>query len=546
MPFDYKALCASWEWNIPRKFNIGVDCVDRHAANPETANFPALIFENAEGFSSVCTFHGVKTVTDKMANALLFSGIKQTDRIVIMLDNIPQFPFSFVAALKIGAIPIPASAMLTADEITHILNDSGAKAVVTSPELYGNIETARGKCPKLETVFITKGVFNASGEIPSRCVDFDELYINAPEDLKPADTLAEDIAYICYTSGTTGEPKGVAHAHRSVIGRDPAAVFWTGVNERPVVFHAGKLNWTYTLGAGCLDPWRHGCACVIYGGEYEPLKMFELIEKYKVNVFMTVPTVFRQMARAAGGKSPNNISTLTHCLSAGEHLSAELFAVWKNTLGVSLYEGLGMSEFSYYISNMRAMEIKPGSPGLPQPGRKCFLADPETCKPVPADTEGVLCSAPGDPGIMLGYWNRPDETRAMYSKKGDFVSGDYFTQDKDGYLWTLGRKDDMINSFGYRISPFEVETAIMKHGNISDCAVAGIDSGEGKIISTAFVVPQSSGAQELLKKDLQTFLSARLAPYKIPKEIVFTNSIPRTKNGKKKRGELRLKFGAPT
>ncbi len=538
MSFNYKKLCDSWKWNIPRKFNIGTDCADRNAANSLFADKPALIWENGEGLVKTHTFSDLKTVTNKIANVFLASEIGVKDRVLIILDNVPEFPFSFLAALKIGAVPIPASAMLTEDEIAYIARDSGAKAVVTSAKLYERIEGIRGKNSGLQTVFIT------GGNPPSLCADFDELVKKSPAELEPADTFANEMAYICYTSGTTGEPKGVVHAHRCLIGRDPAAIFWQGVKSRPTVFHAGKLNWTYTLGTGCLDPWRHGCTAVIYGGEYEPLKMFEIIAKHKVNVFMAVPSVYRQMRRAAAAGS-FDLPDLSRCLSAGEHLSAELFSEWRNDFGVCLYDGLGMSEFSYYISNMAGMEIKPGSPGKPQPGRRCRLVNPQTGKDCAVGESGVLVSSPNDPGIMLGYWNRQEETRKMFSEKGDFVSGDYFKSDDDGYLWTLGRNDDMINSFGYRISPFEIEAALSKHGLVSDCAAAGIDKGEGKTVTAVFVVAREGAGKsgESLKEELMDFLSQRLAKYKLPKEIHFTDSIPRTKNGKKKRGQLREEFG---
>ncbi len=540
-PFDYQSLCKSWKWCIPRNFNIGADCADKYAAHPEFRKQTALIWESGDGFVKNYTFSDVSRITNKIANSFLASNINRGDRIVVMLENVPEFPFSFLAALKIGAIPIPASSMLVENEISYILRDSGAKAIVTSPELYGRIDMVRDRCPGLQTVFIT------GGKAPSHCVDLDELLQKSSPELEPEKTLAEDIAYLCYTSGTTGEPKGVAHAHRCIIGRDPAAFYWLGVGSRPVVFHAGKLNWTYTLGAGCLDPWRHGCACVIYGGDYDPLKMFDVIRRHRVNVFMAVPTVYRQMVKAAAGMS-FDLSSISHCLSAGEGLSAELFSDCKDELGVLLYDGLGMSEFSYYISNMIGMEIKPGSPGKPQPGRNCFLINPETGQLAAKGEQGVLASAPDDPGIMLGYRNRPDETRKMFSPKGDFVSGDYFKTDDDGYLLPLGRKDDMINSFGYRISPFEIEAFLSKHRKVRDCAVAGIDAGEGKVITTAFIVAKDDMRPRdySLKEELNCFLNRSLAKYKVPKEIIFTDSIPRTKNGKTQRSVLREQFGKPT
>jgi len=252
---------------------------------------------------------------------------------------------------------------------------------------------------------------------------------------------------------------------------------------------------------------------------------------------MAVPTVYRQMLRASD-EGDLDLTSLRYALSAGEHLSEELFLSWKNKLGIELYDGLGMSEFSYYLSNMPGMPIKPGSSGKPQPGHRSTLIDEEG-KEVGVKEIGVLATPKDDPGIMLDYWQRPQETEKMFHGNW-FVSGDFFYKDEDGYFWLVGREDDIITTFGYRVSPFEVERVLSDHPVVHECAVTGIELEEDKTITTAFVVLKDSRHElERLKQELLDYSHRRLARYKCPKEIVFIDSIPKTANGKIKRKVLR-------
>jgi len=536
MEFNYEKLCRSWRWKIPIYYNIGRDCTDKHARRESHRNRIALYWENEEGETRRFTFAELAQLTNKIGNALLSLGFRKGDRLLIRLPNIPEFPLVFLGAIKIGVIPIPSSSMLTAEEVGFLLDDSGAKGVITSQELYEAVEANRDRHNKFKHVLIV------GDYIPSSCEDFQNLVNKSFENLDAPETGADDAAYICYTSGTTGFPKGVVHAQRALIGRDPAALFWQALKPDDIVMHAGKLNWTYTLGTGCLDPWRQGCSTVIYGGEHNPKRFFELISKYRVNVFMAVPTVYRQMLRVADEVSPD-LSSLRHALSAGEHLSEELFLSWKNKLGIELYDGLGMSEFSYYLSNMPGMPIKPGSPGKPQPGHRSTLIDEEG-KEVAVGEIGVLATPKDDPGIMLCYWQRPEETEKMF-RGNRFVSGDFFYKDEDGYFWLVGREDDIITTFGYRVSPFEVERVLSEHPAVNECAITGIDVGEDKTITTAFIVLKETKRElelEKLKQELLDYVHRRLARYKCPREIVFLKSLPKTANGKIQRKVLREKY----
>jgi acetyl-CoA synthetase len=530
MNFNYEKLCRTWKWEIPTLFNIGKDCTDRHAKKEHLRNKVALYWENEFGETRRFTFRELSNLTNQIGNALLSLGFKKGDRIIIRLPNIPEFPLSFLGAIKIGSVPIPSSSMLTSEEIGYILDDSGARAVITTPDLFEDVEVNMGKHKAFKEVIIV------GSPVPSGSIDLKDLVKRCNTALHVPETSANDVAYICYTSGTTGYPKGVVHAQRALIGHDPAALFWQALKPNYTVLHAGKLNWTYTLGTGCMDPWRHGCATVIYGGEHEPKKFFELITKYQVKVFVAVPTVYRQMIRIADGINPD-VSSLNHALSAGEHLSKELFTLWKEKLGVELYDGLGMSEFSYYLSNMPGMPIKPGSPGKAQPGHKSILIDSEG-KEVDVGEIGVLATPKDDPGIMLSYWNNPDETRQMYNDDM-FISGDHFYKDEDGYFWIVGRQDDIITTFGYRVSPFEVERVLNEHPAVSESAVAGISIGDDKTITAAFVVLKEKVDSEEIRDGLINYAQNRLARYKCPREIVLVDSIPKTTNGKIKRNVLR-------
>lgn len=534
MHFDYEKLCRTWKWEIPPLYNIGKDCTDNQAKKEHLRNKVALYWEDEFGETRKFTFLELSNLTNQIGNALLSLGFKKGDRVIIRLPNIPEFPQAFLGAIKIGSIPIPSSSMLTSEEIGYMLDDSGARAVITTPDLFEDVEVNIGKHKTFKEVIII------GSPVPSGCIDLKQLVMRCNTALRVPETKADDMAYICYTSGTTGYPKGVVHAQRALIAHDPAALFWQALKPNYTVLHAGKLNWTYTLGTGCMDPWRHGCATVIYGGEHQPKKFFDLITKYQVNVFMAVPTVYRQMIRIAEEINPD-LSSLNHALSAGEHLSKELFALWKEKLGVELYDGLGMSEFSYYLSNMPGMPIKPGSPGKPQPGHGSTLISAEG-KEVDVGEIGVLATPKDDPGIMLSYWNKYDETRQMY-KHDMFISGDHFYKDEDGYFWIVGRDDDIITTFGYRVSPFEVERVLNEHPGVSESAVTGISIGEDKIITTAFVVLREKVDSGKIKDELINYTQNRLARYKCPKEIIFVGSIPKTTNGKIKRNVLRETYG---
>jgi acyl-coenzyme A synthetase/AMP-(fatty) acid ligase len=354
---------------------------------------------------------------------------------------------------------------------------------------------------------------------------------------EPHPTRADDPAYLVYTSGTTGYPKGVLHAHRALLGRQPASEYWFDFDPSAAdrVLHAGKYNWTYVLGTGLMDPLYRGRTAIVHEGTNDASIWPGLIRKHSATIFIGVPTIYRQIIQKTN-VAKSDIPSLRHCMCAGEPLSDELLAAWRDRFGLEIYEALGMSEFSYYLCETKTRPIRPGSVGFVQPGHDVRLLDPATLHEVPVNEEGMLCVRVGDPNLMLGYWNQPEETAAAF--RGEwFLTGDYARRDEDGYVWFLGRKDDLINSFGYRVSPYEVERVLKDHPDVADAAVVGEEPEAGKTLVTAYVTRRPGSA--LTAERLIAYGREHLASYKAPRIVHFVEQLPRTAAGKVLRRALR-------
>ncbi|MEP7070138.1 MAG: fatty acid--CoA ligase family protein, partial [Usitatibacter sp.] len=297
---------------------------------------------------------------------------------------------------------------------------------------------------------------------------------------------------------------------------------------------SGKFNWTYVLGSALMDPLHRGKTVIAHEGRNDASTWPRLIAKHGATIFIGVPTVYRQILQKTAFTKAD-VPTLRHCMSAGEHLSDEVFTQWKERFGLDIFEAVGMSEFSYYLSQSKHRPIRPGSAGFPQPGHGVKLLDPETLAEAAPGEEGMICIPDGDPGLFLRYWNLDDET-AKLKHDGWFFTGDYARYDADGYLWFLGRKDDIIKSFGYRVSPYEVERVLKSHPAVADCACIAEDAGSDKRLVVAYVIPQPGAAPSA--DELLAFGREKLAAYKAPKVVYLAKDFPRTRNGKILRREI--------
>jgi len=365
--------------------NLTSWCLQRWAEDPAHCARPAFTFVTPSG-SQTWTYAQAWARCRLVAESMLGSGIERGDRILIRLPHSPDYAFAFFGATLAGALPIPASPALTAAEAAFLASDSGARAAVTD----GNLPIEGFHGILIDTVGLDRAPRTPAHSLPT--------------------THAEDPAFLIYTSGTTSHPKGVLHAHRSVYGRAMMREGWQDFRETDTTLHAGTLNWSYTLGVGLMDSWAAGAHAVLYGGPTDPRVWPGLIEKLRVTVFAAVPTVYRQVLKY-GAPEEHDLSSLRHVLCAGEPLPPALLEEWRKRVGTEMYEALGMTEVSTYISSSPSVPIKPGSPGRPQEGRRVAILprESESTEPVPPGHVGMLAVHRSDPGLMLGYWRRPEE-----------------------------------------------------------------------------------------------------------------------------------------
>jgi len=528
--FDYDEVYGNWKWVIPVYFNMGADCVDKHVKEGR-GDRTALIWENDKGETATFTYAEMKALTNKFGNVLKGLGLGKGDRYLIRLPNLPQFQIAFLGGLKIGAVPIPSSCMFKPHEVEYRLVDSDAKMAISVPGYVGAIDEVMGNCPGLKDVVVV-------GEAGEAHLSLDDLMANASEELEVERTRADDIAFFCYTSGTTGSPKGAVHLHHWTIGNDPSMLFWNHGRAGDILAHTGDLNWIFPLGNGFLYAWRNGMTTFIYDGRFDPVKWFELIERHRITNLASVPTCYRMFLQVEGFERKWDLSSLRHCISAGEPLNPEVVVEWKKLLGLEILDGIGMTECMVYLSNLKGMAVKAGSCGKPQPGHICTIVD-ENGNELGVREEGTLAIKLGDPGLFREYWNKPDRTAEVF-KNGWFLTGDTLYIDEDGYYWFAGRGDDLIMTAGYRVSPFDVESAVNTHPAVLEsAAVASPDAIRGVIVKSFVVLNPGHEPSDELAKEIQQHCKKMIAAYEYPREVEFTSFLPKTQSGKTKRKLLR-------
>lgn len=439
------------------------------------------------------------------ATGLQNRGLVPGDRILMRLGNQVEFPILFLGALAAGMVPVATSSQLTRAEITPM-------AARVSPRL----------------IVAAGGV--ALPDHPAPVIS--DADIRAMEQLSPAPFHLGDPhrpGYIIFTSGTSGSPMAVVHAHRAILGRQMMHQGWEGLGETDRLLHAGAFNWTYTLGTGLMDPWTVGATALIPGAGVEPAQLPLLLKRFDATIFAAAPGVYRQMLRHPLPALPR----LRHGLSAGERLADETRAAWTEATKTPICEALGMSEVSTFISASPDRPAPQGSTGFAQPGRR-VAALAEDLSPVPMGAPGQLAIDRGDPGLMLGYLDAPDLTASRFQGEW-FLTGDVVSIAPDGAVTYLGRADDQMNAGGYRVSPAEVEAAMMLYPNVTEAAVTEIEVRLGVTVIACFY----TGPQPLDDAELQAHAEAHLARYKQPRAYRHLDALPRGANSKLNRRALR-------
>lgn len=496
------------------RFNLARYCLAKAARNtPDKTALVICTDKDQPEMNQSWTFGQIEQMVLNMAGGLARSGLQRGDRLFIRMGNSIDYALVFFAANAAGLVPVPASSQLTTREVSLLLGDSGAAAIACDGSL-------------------------ALPDLPENLIILDSQAIQALKQASPAaycDTGKDEAAFLIYTSGTTSRPKGVLHAQRAVWGRRPMYRDWYDMTARDRLLHTGAFNWTYTLGTGLFDPWANGATSIVYTGEKDIHIWPQLIAAHEPTIMAAVPSLYRQMLKYCD-LEPAGMASLRHCLAAGEPLPRAICEKWQHHTGLKLYEALGMSEISTYISSSPARPVKPGSPGKPQTGR-CVAILPEAggTEPLPINQTGVIAVHNSDPGLMAGYWQRPEDDRQ--ARRGDwFVTGDRAQMDADGFIWFDGRNDDLMNAMGYRVSPVEVEAVLCSHRDVDQAAVCALEVAANTQIIVGLIVAHDSERVDL--DAIMDFMQERLAAYKVPKKLLVVAALPCNASGKLVRKEL--------
>ncbi|MFO1518710.1 MAG: acyl-CoA synthetase [bacterium] len=521
--------------NGPELYNIALDCVDKNAQSLHNKHKTAMIAVGRDFTAKKLTFSNLEGLTNRIANALRELGFKQGERLLLRLGNGMEFPVTFLGAIKAGLIPIPISPLLTWHELQFLLEDSESAVFVTSlstlpPELLKE----KPECLR-KTLLLTP----PGAPLPPDCHRWEDLLKNASSDFKTENTPADSPAFWLYTSGTEGKPKAVIHAHRSIPAHDGRARLWQDVKADDLIFNTSALHWSYALTCGMLDLWRHGLPTLIYSGELSAEKITRLVKQFGVTIFMSVPGIYRRLGDHLR-ENDDAFSKVRICLSAGEKLGEETRKRFRTLAGLDIYEGLGMTEHSVYLVQRYGDPIVPKSCGQAVPGATVSILRENLSEAKPGET-GILASHRSCPGLMLGYYRRPEEEAAAF--KGDwFLSGDLASLDEAGNFFFEGRRDDVITSGGYRISPLEVERVLNECDLVQESAVVGAEGEAGQTWVRAFVVLNQKGnLSKEAENQIRLHAEKHLAKFKTPREMIVVDSLPKTESGKIKRKELKRK-----
>ncbi len=522
---DYAATARAFRWAVPERFNFARDVVDFWAADPAK---PALLWCDEGGRERRLTFAEVARLSCRFANLLAAHGVGKGDRVVVMLPRLPEWQIAMVGCLRAGAVPIPCIDMLTGKDVAYRVAHSGAVGAVT---------TAAGTAK-----FADAGAFRlrvAVGAAPG-WLELDAALGAERETFDAVDLAAEAPAIMYYTSGSTGDPKGVTHAVRALWAWRVSAWYWLDLGPDELMWCTADTGWSKAGTSILFGPWSCGAQVLFYDGRFEPRARFELLARHRVTVFCAAATELRRLI--AEDASRFDLSALRLAVSAGETVNPEVVRRWRELTGVPLLDGYGQTETLMTVLNYPCLPVRPGSMGKPLPGTDIALLGAEGTPAAPGEPGELAIRLP-NPQVMVGYWKDPERTAAARVAIGDaeyWRTGDVVRSDADGYLYYEGRADDVINSAGYRIGPMEVENALAEHAAVQEsAAVASPDPERGEVVKAFVVLRPGHAPSDALARELQEHAKRVTAPYKYPRKIEFVAELPKTASGKLRRRLLR-------
>jgi len=508
---------------IPERLNIACDVLDasiQRGCGPR----PALV-----GEFGVVTYESLQRRVNAVAAGFLDLRLNRGDLVLIKMGNSPEFAVAFLAAIKLGIIPVLVNSLLTSVELGAVLEQTGPHLVFTESSRSDAVRELYGS-----------GLFKhvvCAGEPQNSEISFAALETRSSIAVAAADTRSDEPAFIVYTSGTTGKPKGIVHAHRWIIALGDLNRYRLPPQVNDVVMATGEWSFISALGHNLLFPMRNGVTGAVLSGRATPENVLTAIEKYKVTVLHCVATVYRRLLAMPGFENQHDLRSLRCAHSTGEALREATYNEWKRRVGSQLYEHYGVSEYQLIIGNGVRHPVRPGSVGKPLSGVGVAILD-DHLKPVPAGELGQFAISTSDPGLFLCYYKDPERTEAVI-RNGWYLTGDLAYQDSEGYFFIAGRRDDCFKSRGIFISPVEIENALQKHPAVVEVAVVPVpDSEIGNKIHAIVVLAGSYTATADFAESIRESLRSRVAPYKIPHNIEFTASLPKSATGKILRADL--------
>jgi acyl-coenzyme A synthetase/AMP-(fatty) acid ligase len=521
----------AFRWELPPRFNFARDVVGRHAQDPER---PALLWRNAAGAERRFRYADLAREAHRVAHALRRADIARADPVLVLLPRIPEWHLAMIGALEAGALVIPCATMLRPKDIRYRVRHSAARALLVGAGQTAAVDAVRSELPSVRHFFVLRDDDEA---LPPGWQDWRATCAAAPDDASAqADTAASDPALVYYTSGTTGPPKAVLHAHAWTWAQRYTALHWMGLRPDDRVWTTSDTGWAKAAYSVLFGPFSVGAEVFLYDGRFEARRELELLADIAPQVFCAPPTEFRLLVKEplAEFSFPN----LREVVSAGEPLNPEVIRAFHDATGLTIRDGYGQTETILLIGNAPGVPVKPGAMGLPTPGHHVEIID-EQGQPLPVGEVGDVALSGDPPSLFRGYWKDEEATRRC--RRGDwYVTGDRAFRDADGWLWFVARADDVIISAGYRIGPFEVESALLEHPDVLEAAVvAAPDAERGAIVKAVVVLRPGVVGDDALARALQEHVKRVTAPYKYPRAIEFVDALPKTVSGKIRRVELR-------
>ena len=529
----FEVIHRTFRWQLPERYNIAWDVCDRHAAG---AGRTALIHERGDGSVARYSFQQVRRLANQCANTLRHLGLAQGDRVLIYLGQDPATAVAHVGCWKAGLISVPTSLLFGTDALAYRLQDSGARLLITDVAHWPIVAAVREQAPDLAHVMLVDGAGNGA-----RTLDFWAELARASDEFETLALTPDTPAFINYTSGTTGQPKGTLQGHRSMLGHMPGLELVYDFLPQPgdVMWSPADWSWLAGLMDVLMPAWFCGLPVLTYRNtSFDPEEAFHLMGRHHVRISLLTPTMLRRLSVVADPLRRHGVA-LRSVISGGESVGRETLEWARGALGIEINEVFGQTECNIVLGNCtRVLAPKPGSLGKALPGHVAAIVDDDG-QPLPPGNVGNIAFRRPDPVMLLEYWNKPEATRAKFA--GDWLlTGDLGRMDEDGYYWYMSRADDVITSAGYRIGPGEIEDALNGHPAVAMSAVIGVPDPVKTEAIRAFVLLRAGNAASAeLAEAIRESVRTRLARHECPRDVVFVESLPLTATGKIMRRELR-------